>query len=353
MSAPHPAALYVPISAEEYRREVEGVLPTLAQAQLTLTAYFALSNNFLRLIHPPTFLAQCDHYWRTGQTPDPNWLATYLIVCAYGLLAAPDAEDTANPMLPTGPGKEMLARTWFDAARRVLAANSTSRYLCESLRLHGGSPTDAIAPNTDFVTKHSVEGLRAFALLIQWWMSEGARYAEAALNVSVAVVSSAFDLQLNRDPTDVDPSLPEHEAEIRRRIFWTIYVFEAMVRPMLGRFWHPFDEEDIAVRMPGADEPGSPAAYYQAASLNSRVSKLITRPKGATSSAVSALFDDLERFLDANQQNPLAIAMARFCYYRLHRFATSLEMTTHHRRLNAAAVFGESYPSLQSIEFKC
>ena len=177
-------------------------------------------------------------------------------------------------------------------------------------------------------------------------MSEGARYAEAALNVSVAVVSSAFDLQLNRDPTDVDPSLPEHEAEIRRRIFWTIYVFEAMVRPMLGRFWHPFDEEDIAVRMPGADEPGSPAAYYQAASLNSRVSKLITRPKGATSSAVSALFDDLERFLDANQQNPLAVAMARFSCYRLHRFAMTLEMTTHHRRVNAAAVFGESHCSL-------
>lgn len=184
-------------------------------------------------------------------------------------------------------------------------------------------------------------------------MSEGARYAEAALNVSVAVVSSAFDLQLNRDPTDVDPSLPEHEAEIRRRIFWTIYVFEAMVRPMLGKFWHPFDEEDIAVRMPGADEPGSPAAYYQAASLNSRVSKLITRPKGATSSAVSALFDDLERFLDANQQNPLAIAMARFSYYRLHRFATTLEMTTHNRRVNAAAVFGETHRSLQSSKIKC
>mgnify|MGYP006876455717 CR=1 FL=1 len=132
MSAPHPAALYVPISAEEYRREVEGALPTLAQAQLTLTAYFALSNNFLRLIHPPTFLAQCDHYWRTGQTPEPNWLATYLIVCAYGLLAAPDTPDTANPMLPTGPGKEMLARTWFDAARRVLAANRAFRYICEA-----------------------------------------------------------------------------------------------------------------------------------------------------------------------------------------------------------------------------
>lgn len=126
MNAPHPAALYVPISSEEYRRDVEGVLPTLTQAQLTLTAYFALSNGFLRLIHPPTFLAQCDQYWRTRQTPEPNWLATYLIVCAYGLLAAPDAQDSVHSMLPAGPAKELLARTWFDAARRVLAANSTS-----------------------------------------------------------------------------------------------------------------------------------------------------------------------------------------------------------------------------------
>lgn len=195
---------------------------------------------------------------------------------------------------------------------------------------------------SDFMTKQSVEGLRAFALLIQWWMSEGARYAEAALSVSVAVVSSAFDLHLNRDPTEVDPALPEHEAEIRRRIFWTIYVFEAMVRPMLGKFWHPFDEEDISVRMPGADEPGSPAAYYQAASLNSRISKLMTRPRGTTTSAVVAVFDDLERFLEANQKNSLAIAMARYSYYRLHRFATHSGIVTNHRDANAEAIFGES-----------
>ncbi|GAA5981632.1 hypothetical protein JCM10908_004546 [Rhodotorula pacifica] len=323
LHAPHPSALYVPISAEEYHRDVEGVLPTLAQAQLTLTAYFSLSNGFLRLIHPATFLAQCDQYWRTRETPEPNWLATYLIVCAYGLLAAPDADNSAHSMLPVGPGKEMLARTWFDAARRVLAANN-------------------------FMTKQSVEGLRAFALLVQWWMSEGARYAEAALSVSVAVVSSAFDLQLNRDPTEIDPSLPPHLAEIRRRIFWTIYVFEAMVRPMLGKFWRPFDEDDITVRMPGMDEPGSPTAYYQAASLNSKVSTLMTRPKVATPTVVSTLFDDLEIFLDANGANPLAIAMARFSYYRLHRFATLSGMSTDQREANATRVFESLLDSIRN-----
>lgn len=122
--APHPAALHARVSEEEYQHHVEHVLPSVAQAQLALTSYFTLSNGFLRLIHPPTFLAQCEVYWSTGFTADGNWVATYLLVCGYGLLAAPDGDDRVRrQLLPHGLEKEPLARTWFEAARQVLAVN--------------------------------------------------------------------------------------------------------------------------------------------------------------------------------------------------------------------------------------
>ncbi|BGP55372.1 hypothetical protein JCM8202v2_002973 [Rhodotorula sphaerocarpa] len=321
--APHPAALHARVSEEEYQHHVEHVLPSVAQAQLALTSYFTLSNGFLRLIHPPTFLAQCEVYWSTGFTADGNWVATYLLVCGYGLLAAPDGDDRVRrQLLPHGLEKEPLARTWFEAARQVLAVNH-------------------------FNGKESVEGVRAFVLLVQWWMTEGARYAEATLAVSVTVVSTAFDLQLNRDPDEVDPSLPPHEAETRRAIFWTLYVFESMVRPMLGKAWHPFDDDDISVRRPQPEDANSPAHLYEAAILNARISKLINRRKMLSPDAVSAVFDDVEAFLETRQHSPLVTAMARFSYNRLHRFARQTGLSNAQRDESAARVLSELLESIR------
>lgn len=184
------------------------------------------------------------------------------------------------------------------------------------------------ASHADFLDKPTIEGVRSFILLVQWWMSEGARYAEAALSAGVAVVSGCFDLQLHRDPDEVEPDLPPYEAEVRRRIFWTLYVFEAMVRPMLGKAWQPFDEDDITTRMPGSEEPGSTGALYRAAVLNARITRLVSRPKSLSASAVTTLLDELEKFLDVHRENALAVAMARFSYNRLHRFAYPAGLST-------------------------
>lgn len=206
--------------------------------------------------------------------------------------------------------------------------------------------------SSDFNGKESVEGVRAFVLLVQWWMTEGARYAEATLAVSVTVVSTAFDLQLNRDPDEVDPSLPPHEAETRRAIFWTLYVFESMVRPMLGKAWHPFDDDDISVRRPQPEDANSPAHLYEAAILNARISKLINRRKMLSPDAVSAVFDDVEAFLETRQHSPLVTAMARFSYNRLHRFARQTGLSNAQRDESAARVLcmSPNFPAFRRAE---
>lgn len=133
---PNPASLHDTLSADDYRQTVEAVLPTRAQAEVALEAYLASGNSVLRLLNPQTFLQQCEAYWTTGRVPEPNWLATYLIACASGLFGLDRLGEASQEALPTGAPQELLARTWADAGRRVLSANSESRAsspACEGL----------------------------------------------------------------------------------------------------------------------------------------------------------------------------------------------------------------------------
>lgn len=123
---PTPASLHDTVSAADYQQTVEAVLPTRAQAEAALETYFASSNSTLRLLNSASFLQQCEIYWTTGHVPEPNWLATYLSACATGLFGLDSLGETGQQALPTGAPQELLARTWADAGRRVLSANSES-----------------------------------------------------------------------------------------------------------------------------------------------------------------------------------------------------------------------------------
>ncbi|BGP48061.1 hypothetical protein JCM10450v2_003933 [Rhodotorula kratochvilovae] len=327
---PNPASLHASISPEEFDRTVTAVIPTLPQAQLSLSAFFALANGLLRLIHPPTFLAQCDTFWRTGATPEPAWLATYLMACGLGLMLSPDPGAGKQNVVPAGPAKELLARTWIDAGRRVLAAN-------------------------DALLQPTVEGVRTFCLLLQWWIVEGARYLEASLSLSASIVSAVFDLQLNRDPKEVAPHLAPVEANQRRRIFWSLYTFESITRPMLGKAWQPFDEDEISVAFPSdtldgeaAMEGASPTVLYEVGVLNFRISKVLTTRKGTSAEEVSPILAELERYLHLHGDNTFVAAMGRYSYHRLHRFAARSGMTTATEDEFAVQVFADLLTSIEA-----
>jgi len=215
-----------------------------------------------------------------------------------------------NVVVPAGAAKELLARTWVDAGRRVLAA-------------------------VDALVSPTVESIRAFSLLLQWWMVEGGRYLEATLSLTGSVVSGLFDLQLNRDPREVAPHLPAVEANMRRRLFWTLYSYECVARPMLGKAWQPFDESEISVDFPtdsvgGEPDAGEPisTAHAQAGTLNRRVSKALTSRKGTSPDEVSLILDDLDDFLNEHGDNVFVAALARYSFHRLHRVAARAGYTT-------------------------
>ncbi|GAA5907177.1 hypothetical protein JCM8208_006713 [Rhodotorula glutinis] len=328
---PTPASLHASITPEEYERTVTAVAPTLAQAQLSLSAFFATANGLFRLVHPSTFLAQCDTFWRTHAAPEPAWLATYLVACGLGLMLSPDPSvGKENVVVPSGAAKELLARTWVDAGRRVLAA-------------------------IDALVQPTVESVRAFSLLLHWWMVEGGRYLEATLSLTGSVVSGLFDLQLHRDPREVAPHLSPVEANLRRRLFWTLYSYECVARPMLGKAWQPFDEDEISVDFPvdsiggepDASEPIS-TAHAQAGMLNRRVSKALTSRKGTSPDEVSVILDDLDEFLNEHGDNVFVAALARYSYHRLHRFAARACYTSEAQDRLAVQHLGNLFASIDS-----
>ncbi|GJN89220.1 hypothetical protein Rhopal_002199-T1 [Rhodotorula paludigena] len=331
-TCPTPESFHDVVSAEEFDKTVTAVLPSMAQAQLALSSFFMTANRLLHLVHPSIFLAQCDVFWRTGTVPEQTWLATYFIVCGIGLLVAPDASLAQQHVVPSGPAKELLARTWMDAGRRVLVVNR-------------------------FLEQPTIEGIRAFCIFLQWFPLEGGRHLQGSLALTATVIAAAYDLQLNRDPSEVAPHLSPLEANQRRRLFWSLYTYDAVIRPILGRAWQPFDAEDISVAFPLdsiAGEPAapgpSPVALYQAAVHNFRISRLLARGRTPTIEEISSILDELEKFLAENADNSVPLASARSSYCRLHRFAASAGLTTESQDFYAAQCFTALLQSVDSPE---
>lgn len=161
------------------------------------------------------------------------------------------------------------------------------------------------------------------------------------------MIASAYELNLHRDPDEVTPNLPPAEKNERRRIFWTLYVFESMARPILGKTYQPFDEDAITTSFPiepvEGEDPivgSSPNALFLAAALNARVSKLMNRRQAVSHEDVVQALDELNSFIGRYDDRPLSTAMSRYSYNRLYRFAARLGLTNQGQDITAAKHFG-------------
>jgi hypothetical protein len=237
--------------------------------------------------------------------------------------------------------KELLARTWMDAGRRVLAAN-------------------------EFVQKPTLEGLRALHLLLQWWSSEGGRYLEASLSITSSIVSAVVDLGLHQDPEELDQLMDPLEMDLRRRVFWATYTYDTMVRGAIGHPWSAFDEDDISCKFPQGASPSRsvpllsfeahrttsadnatsssiPAPLYSASILNARITKLTSRIKPITREEVTVVLDELEALDEPHSHDILRFAMVRWGYVRLQRFASKAGVTDGGRQDQLAALYFGSF----------
>ncbi|ORY92479.1 hypothetical protein BCR35DRAFT_2083 [Leucosporidium creatinivorum] len=201
------------------------LMPTHRQATAAISSFFQRINPLLHVLHRPSFEAQCEGFWKNGATNDGRWLATYLGVCGNGLLAMSEDEAAASSM-PTRDGKGLLVRSWIDGALQALCSEG-------------------------FAKNPSLEGLRAVVLLNMFWASwDGGKHLEAAITFNMTAISTVWELELPRDPDELNARFTPLEAEERRRVFWALFSLDTLARSFLGKTYHPHDAATISCRFP-------------------------------------------------------------------------------------------------------
>ncbi|GAA5861856.1 hypothetical protein JCM1840_006856 [Sporobolomyces johnsonii] len=297
-------------------------LPTPAQAYFAVSVYFAVVNSSFRLVHAPSFVRDCHEFWSNCTIPSQTWIATYFAVCAAGLRAALEDEITLRQSGLKTEELSLLAGRCWDESRRVLESE--------------GFPLQA-----------TLEGVRACAVLVFAGLHGDAQSLAKAAALSSLAASAAYDLELHRDPYELAPNLSPLEAEMRRRVFWALYTFEAITVSLLGNPGFAFDDSDVSARHPlylpdetylslgfpalkgmgtasGASGAPSSTAIFSVASASRRIFALSKSTKAPGRDDIAKLLVELDALGSSVDSNPLAAALFHFSCMRMHALAVEL-----------------------------
>ncbi|KAK6353069.1 hypothetical protein TWF696_005059 [Orbilia brochopaga] len=171
-------------------------LPPRAVADHLLTQFNATVHNVVPILHWPTFVSACEALYQHGDLTkvEPSWLSTFFAVLSCGLLFTVDKSILA--MYPDR-GKD------FSVISRVL--------------------TDLF--NDEFVIDH----VRA-ALLMAVYLTE-INCKSAAWTWLGSTIRIAQDIGLHRE----SGPWPVIEGEMRRRVWWGVYVWDRLLSIEMGR----------------------------------------------------------------------------------------------------------------------
>lgn len=75
-----------------------------------------------------------------------------------------------------------------------------------------------------------MESIKAIVLLNQFWSSfGGGLHLNASISFNTSVIAAAIELDLARDPDELDYNFSPLEAEERRRVFWALFSIDTYV----------------------------------------------------------------------------------------------------------------------------
>ncbi|KAF3929485.1 hypothetical protein ABW19_dt0200268 [Dactylella cylindrospora] len=171
-------------------------LPPRAVADHLLTQFNATVHNVVPILHWPTFVSACEALYQHGDTTrvTPSWLSTFFAVLSCGLLFT--ADESVLEMYPDrGKGFSVISRQLTDLF------------------------------NDEFVIDH----VRA-ALLMAIYLTE-INCKSAAWTWLGSTVRIAQDIGLHRE-TGPWPTI---EGEMRRRVWWGVYVWDRLLSVEMGR----------------------------------------------------------------------------------------------------------------------
>lgn len=194
------------------------VLPPRAEVDKFLAAYHQTIHPWLPIFHWPTFLSQVDHlYGPDGGLVNVSlaWCSTFFAVLAYGARAQ------------SLHGSE--ARKATEQGRKYLTVASSRVDL--------------------FNDAFDIDHCRA-ALLVAIFLVE-LNCTSAAWTWISCAVRQAQDIGLHREPDRSVTNISPMEAELRRRVWWAIYVWDRIMAAELGRPYLVVEDDcDVAFPAP-------------------------------------------------------------------------------------------------------
>lgn len=236
-------------SHDTFIDEIVGLLPSKEESELLLTSFVDEMDMLFRAWHTPTLKAEFRHFFSLSpaekrQQPLSN-LSLYIMMCSLACMArASDKEIRGEP----APAQ----------AQRGEAKDLTSSRLQSELYLSAAYQALRLCSFLSSPTIHTIQS----QILINIYLLHSERSYDGWSLVG-SLVRQCIAMGLHVDPVSLDPKISLREAEIRRRIWWTVVGLDAVFclpfgRPTCVNYYTcnvPMDRPDEAL----SDEPGSAA----------------------------------------------------------------------------------------------
>ncbi|WVR06955.1 hypothetical protein IAU60_003991 [Kwoniella sp. DSM 27419] len=213
-------------SHENFSAEIIGLLPNEEQAALLWEAWEQEYSAYFHPFYMPAYRAEYFRFFAMSNIDKMNTplasLALFLIQCAIGcLIRTTSAELFGTPDFKHAPPGMSKVRDPKDLTCSRLQSELYLSASFQALRLCA------------FLATPTIRTMQCQILLIVYLVAS--ERAADAWNYCGTMIKQAIALGLHKDPLSMDSQISMREAEIRRRIWWSLAAFDSMLCIFFGR----------------------------------------------------------------------------------------------------------------------
>ncbi|TXT07180.1 hypothetical protein VHUM_03350 [Vanrija humicola] len=244
-------------SHENFIDEIVGLLPTSEEAELLLTAFLDEIAVLFKAWHLPTLIEDYRAFFALPTSekrtqPLAN-LSLFVMVCSLGSMVRASIGEIfghSGNSNATSPVVNMIPHNGKDHTSSRLQSELYLSAAFQALRL------------CSFLANPTIATIQS-QVLVNIYLIHSERAADA-WSLTGSLVRQCIAIGLHVDPTTWDSRISLREAEVRRRIWWSVVGLDCLLcvsygRPPVTNYWTcqlPMDRPDDML----SDEPGSALA---------------------------------------------------------------------------------------------
>ncbi|WVQ80822.1 hypothetical protein IAT38_002929 [Cryptococcus sp. DSM 104549] len=216
-------------SHENFCAEIIGLLPNLEQSELLWDAWEENYQPYFSPFHLPTLKSEHTKFFQQSAAEKMSIplssLAVFLMICALGCLKrATSAEIFGHPE------REVAVQAKNTGTELKSPKDLTSSRLQSELYLSAAYQALRLC---SFMANPTVHTLQC-QVLIEVYLLASERAADAWA-IGGNMIKQAIALGLHKDPLSLDPNISMRDAEVKRRLWWSIAGFDCMLCVFFGR----------------------------------------------------------------------------------------------------------------------